>query len=175
MVTTETLDHTFQHPWSKIALASWHKYPHPSRPDVESVDLIRRDFDPKTGVLFTTRLMTIKYNAPPWMSRFMGKSPRAYFIEDTMIDPINKRMVMKSRNATFDSILVLQEKITYTADEQNGEWTKMKQEAKVTAFPYLVSKKIEEFSVKEFTQNAKKGRDLMEQAVHKIEAMNMFA
>eukprot|EP01117_Protostelium_nocturnum_P011666 TRINITY_DN4245_c0_g1_i2.p1 TRINITY_DN4245_c0_g1~~TRINITY_DN4245_c0_g1_i2.p1 ORF type:complete len:166 (+),score=36.37 TRINITY_DN4245_c0_g1_i2:209-706(+) len=156
MVTSETLYHIFKYPWTTIALSSWKKYPHPSRPDVENVDLIRKDFDEKSGTLQTTRLLTMKLNQlPSWFERILGNaSPRAYFIEDTFVDPKNKIMILSSRNVTFEKIVRLDEICTYTIDPNNGQWTQMKQEAKVTAFPPFISHKIEEACVGTFKQNA---------------------
>merc|ERR1712137_1071819 len=51
----DTLYHTFCHNWDEISLASWRKYPCHDRPDVLSVDIVDKHFDPETGVLTATR------------------------------------------------------------------------------------------------------------------------
>jgi len=167
MVAFDTLNHTFQHSWKDISLASWRKYPHPSRPDVESIDLLKRDYDPETGILKTTRLLTMKVNIPGWLERITG-GPRAYFIEEAVIDPRNNTMTLTAKNASLDHLMIMQETCRYTPHPLNRKWTDFTQEAKITAFPYGVSRRIEDLAVQTFRQNASKGRELMEQAIKKI-------
>ncbi len=47
----EVLLHTFPVTWEDISLASWMKYPHPTRPDVLSVDVLDRHYNHETGKL----------------------------------------------------------------------------------------------------------------------------
>jgi len=80
----------------------------------------------------------------------------------------NNKMILLSRNITCNNILELQETCTYTHHQQNPEWTQLMHEAKVTAFPYLLSRQTEQYCVNAFRQNAAKGREIMEQAIRKI-------
>mmetsp|Transcript_22164 Transcript_22164/g.30916 ORF Transcript_22164/g.30916 Transcript_22164/m.30916 type:complete len:221 (-) Transcript_22164:1075-1737(-) len=169
MVKIENTNHIFQHPWEAIAVASWFKYPNPARPDVEQIDFIRRHFDPETGILYTTRLTTMKLAIPSILQWVFGCNPRVYFLEDAMIDPKNDKMVLRARNLSFNNLVLMEEMCTYTRNKENRLWTSLAQQAKVSAFPYGVSKKIEEFSVQTFRQNAAKGREFMEQAITKLQ------
>jgi len=169
MVKLEELQHTFCHPWKSISLASWLKYPNSSRPDVLAVDLIKKDFDAETGILYTTRLLTVKSAVPSWLEKIIGVSPYAYCIEEACIDPKNNRMVLKARNLSFDNLMRSEETCVYTPHPQNTQWTLFSQTAKITAFPFGLKSKIEDFCIQHFKQNSSKGREIMEQAIDRIQ------
>eukprot|EP01112_Ceratiomyxa_fruticulosa_P001835 TRINITY_DN11_c0_g1_i1.p2 TRINITY_DN11_c0_g1~~TRINITY_DN11_c0_g1_i1.p2 ORF type:complete len:182 (-),score=31.19 TRINITY_DN11_c0_g1_i1:102-647(-) len=164
MPLLETLTHTFKHPWKDISLASWRKYPNPNRPDVLNVDIIKRELDPVTGILRTTRLIIVRGSTPKWLEAILGSS-QCFFLEDAEIDPRNNTMILKSRNLSFNNLLELEETCTYTPHTENPTWTHFKQEAKVTAFPFGIAGKMEAFCLQNFKKNAVKGRDIMEQAI----------
>jgi len=167
MVVSEFLTHTFKHGWNEISFANWRKYPNPARPDIVSVDLLRRDFDPNTGILSTTRLVIMKPSIPAWLAKMTG-SDHWYFVEEATIDPRNNKMELSAKNISFSQVIEMHEKCTYTPHAENKEWTQFHQSARVTAFTFGISKMVEEFCVHTFTQNASKGRDLMEQAITMI-------
>eukprot|EP01113_Clastostelium_recurvatum_P001831 TRINITY_DN1075_c0_g1_i1.p1 TRINITY_DN1075_c0_g1~~TRINITY_DN1075_c0_g1_i1.p1 ORF type:complete len:198 (+),score=43.45 TRINITY_DN1075_c0_g1_i1:215-808(+) len=169
MPRLETLVHTFSHPWEDISLASWSKYPSPERPDVLTVDLIKRELDQKTGVLRTTRLMVCRGGTPRWLEAYLGSS-QCFFIEEAEVDPRKRSMVLRGRNISFCNLLSLDEVCTYTPHpDEPDKWTHFKQEAKVTAFPYGISGKIENFCLQNFQKNAVKGREIMEQAIQRVQ------
>jgi len=166
-----SLHHTFKHSWQEIALASWKKYPCPSRPDILSVDIIRRDYDPSTQTLSSTRLLTNKTQIPSFINFVMGlgNSDVGFFVEESIVDPVNKKMVMKGRNITFSNFIQVEETCTYTPDPKNENWTMFKQDVSIKVVPYenipKVTRLIEEFSIKKFTENALKGQAVMEQTI----------
>jgi len=168
MPQCEWLQHTFQHSWKDISIASWMKYPNPERPDVEAIDLLKKSFDPQTGILYTTRLVTIRSSIPSWILKITGTTARNYFLEDSIIDPKNNQMILSSRNIRYNKLIELGEVCTYTQHPQNPAWTQFIQEAKVAAFSYGVARQTEQYCVNAFRQNAAKGREIMEQAIRKI-------
>ena len=52
------------HPWTRVSLASWVKYPNDNSAHVLHVDYLSTSVDPATGVLTTERLLTCKQNVP---------------------------------------------------------------------------------------------------------------
>lgn len=56
--------HEFSYEWSLVSAANWQKYPNESAPHVKHVDVLNRSVDPKTGILTTERLFTVKQNVP---------------------------------------------------------------------------------------------------------------
>jgi len=170
MVVWEFLTHTFRHCWEDISFASWKKYPNPSRPDVICVDLLRNEFDAQTGKLRTRRLVTMKSIIPAWLRPIIGASPQGYFVEDAEIDPVNHIMILNARNVSFSQIIETTETCTYEISAENDNWTQLRQECKIRAFPFGIAGKIEEWSAGVFRSNASRGREIMEQAVLKIKA-----
>eukprot|EP01114_Cavostelium_apophysatum_P022555 TRINITY_DN819_c0_g1_i1.p1 TRINITY_DN819_c0_g1~~TRINITY_DN819_c0_g1_i1.p1 ORF type:complete len:179 (-),score=30.28 TRINITY_DN819_c0_g1_i1:77-613(-) len=168
MVALETLTHTFKHAWNEISFANWKKYPNPARPDVLSVDLLRRDFNPQDGVLTTRRLVIMKPALPAFLLKLTGASSYWYFVEDAVIDPKSNKMELTATNISFSQYIEMHEKCTYTPSQENSKWTHFEQQARVTSFTFGVSKKIEDFCVQTFKQNATKGRELMEQAILRV-------
>eukprot|EP01103_Thecamoeba_quadrilineata_P005356 TRINITY_DN15172_c0_g1_i1.p1 TRINITY_DN15172_c0_g1~~TRINITY_DN15172_c0_g1_i1.p1 ORF type:complete len:180 (-),score=11.24 TRINITY_DN15172_c0_g1_i1:125-664(-) len=164
----ETLSHTFRHPWSEVSLASWRKYPCEARPDVLSVDLVEKNFNTETGVLSGKRFLVNKSQIPSWISRMFGCNGLLLFCEEFQVDPINKKMVLKSRNLSFTNMIQSEETCTYTIDPENQQWTAFKQEMKVTAFPHGFASKIENYSATKFREYAGVGRSIMEAAIAKV-------
>jgi len=169
MVLFEFLKHTYEHPWRDVSLASWKKYPNPARPDVLSVDILRRDFDPETGILRTRRLLTMKMALPTWIEKIAGRgASQTYFLEDATIDARNNTMTLVGRNISFKNLIEVEETCVYTPHKDNNNWTFFEQTAKVTAFPWGVARKIEEFFCNSFNKNAVKGREIMEDAIARV-------
>jgi len=168
MVAWVVLNHTFKHAWQDISLANWFKYPSPSRPDVLNIELVNRDFDPHSGVLTTTRLVTMKNVLPTWVQKITGCTAPCYFVEQATIDSKNNKMELTATNVSFRQVIEMQEKCEYTVHKENKDWTNFIQEAKVTVFTYGISRKVEEMCAQMFRQNASKGRDLMEQTIARI-------
>jgi len=160
----ETLNHVYRHAWNDISLASWRKYPSPQRPDVLSVDFLSRDLDPNTGVLKIRRLITCKGSGPSWLQSVIGSS-LFYFVEETTVDPKNKKMVLTSQNHSFSDLITVEEVCTYTPHPENSSWTNFSQHATFTAFPFGIKGKMESVCLAAFKKNATKGREIMEQAI----------
>jgi len=168
-----SLLHTFKHDWKEIALASWKKYPCKSRPDILSVDMIRRDYNPVTRTLSSTRLITNKSQVPFFIGYVIGeRSSVSFFVEESTVDPVNKVMVMRSRNLSFSNFIQVHETCTYTPSPENDQWTMFKQDVSIKVVPYeripKLTQLIEDVSIKKFTENAQKGRQIMEQTIAAI-------
>jgi len=167
MPALEELTHTFKHPWKDISLATWFKYPNPSRPDVLCVDMLNREFDADTGVLRIRRLLTLRVAIPFWLEKITGGA-RCFFVEDAVIDPNNNRMELTGKNVSWSQLVEMKEHVTYSTSSENKDWTHMKQEAKVSVFSFGLQRKVEDICIKNFKDNAWKGRELMEQAITKV-------
>ncbi len=42
MVQWLTREHTYTHPWERVTLAFWRKYPNPLSPHVKEIDILNR-------------------------------------------------------------------------------------------------------------------------------------
>eukprot|EP01103_Thecamoeba_quadrilineata_P014959 TRINITY_DN458_c0_g1_i2.p1 TRINITY_DN458_c0_g1~~TRINITY_DN458_c0_g1_i2.p1 ORF type:complete len:188 (-),score=23.71 TRINITY_DN458_c0_g1_i2:185-748(-) len=168
MPLSATLYHTFKHPWEEVTLASWRKYPSPSRPDVLAVDLIQKKYDEETGILTGQRIAYNNTQIPSWINKLFRTGNFLLFHEQFSVDQKNKVMVLKGRNLSFTNIISSEETCTYTLDPENQNWTMFKQEMKITAHPFGVGHKIESYAASTFQENSVKGREIMERAIEKI-------
>ncbi|PRT55797.1 Protein UPS2, mitochondrial [Wickerhamiella sorbophila] len=154
----------FQYDWEHVTKANWNKYPNELTTHVEAVDILRREVDPKTGVLRTERLITCRQAAPRWLQAVLGGQSVSYVREVSEVDPKNKVLVMRSQNLTFSNILSVYETVTYRPDPTNSGVTLFHQHAEFEA--YLAWRKlchkVEDFSVDRFVQNASLGRKAFE-------------
>lgn len=168
MVGIWSTSHIFQHSFAETSLAYFRKYPCVERPDVLSVDLLKREFDPETGVLKTRRLITMDINVPSWVSKVFGISSRVYFLEDAEINSQTKAITTTSRNLSFSNLVESIEKCSYHQHE-NKRWTLFQQSANVRATGFMgFGSTIEELMMSTFRNNVNKGRDIMEQTINLI-------
>mmetsp|Transcript_174 Transcript_174/g.597 ORF Transcript_174/g.597 Transcript_174/m.597 type:complete len:241 (-) Transcript_174:60-782(-) len=168
MVVAESLSHTFPYEWEDVSLASWKKYPNPERPDVLSVDIIDRKFDPATGQLTARRVVIMKDRRLPRILQPIFGGGYCICVEDSVVDPVNKKMVLQARNVTFQNIASIEETCTYTVSAHSAAHTNLVQEAKVTAFPFGVKGTIEKFLGDKFKSNAVAGRKIMDKAIERV-------
>eukprot|EP01099_Mayorella_cantabrigiensis_P002110 TRINITY_DN1931_c0_g1_i1.p1 TRINITY_DN1931_c0_g1~~TRINITY_DN1931_c0_g1_i1.p1 ORF type:complete len:222 (-),score=52.64 TRINITY_DN1931_c0_g1_i1:194-799(-) len=165
MSSIENLLHTFRHSWSNVSLAYWLKYPHPSRPDVQGFDVVKREFDPETYTLKTTRVGLIRSSWPTWINSFLGDS--MIFIEEAVIQPKQNRMELNGRNLTCSNIIELRERCLYCASSENPAWTTFQQEATVSA-PGFSTSYVEGVIRSIFSKNSQKGKELMENVLSSL-------
>jgi hypothetical protein len=110
----------FAFPWHECTLACWRKWPHPSRPDILSVDLINKRLDPETGALHATRLMIMRGWLPRWIQAFT-RSNICIFVEESITDPRNQRLIQQTRNISYSNLVELVETCIYTpVEEEEG-------------------------------------------------------
>jgi len=169
MVQIWSNNHVFKHSFAQTSLAYWRKYPSVQRPDVVAVDLIKKDYDPETGILKTRRLITMDMNVPGWVSKLFGISARAYFVEDAIIDSNTKTISTTSRNVSFSNLVESVENCVYEQHAENNGWTNFVQTANVRATGfYGFGSAIEDLMMNSFRKNVSKGRELMELTINSI-------
>jgi len=161
--------HQFEAQWDNVSYASWIKYPNPSRPDIISVDILNKKFDPEKGTLMATRLVFMKEKLPKLMASVFGPG-YCICVEDSFVDAKNKKMILKSENVSYGNILSIKETCTYTQNNQDPNFTDYKQEIKCEAFPFGIAGTIEKFVGHKVTSNAEKGKLIMETAINKVKA-----
>lgn len=162
----------FPYAWEDITKANWQKYPSEITPHVESVDILRREVDPKTGVLRTERLIGVRQQAPLWILKIMGASGNhVYCREVSEIDPRKGTLIMRSRNLDFSQVLSVFETVRYERDPIDPcNSTKFSQRATFHAGLYWkkVCCRLEEYTMQRFQQNAQLGREAIDEAIAKI-------
>jgi hypothetical protein len=165
MSIRELISHRFSHSWSDCALASWKKWPNPQRPDVLSVDLINKEYDEETGVLRATRLIIMRSWIPNWLQPIVGTGV-CFFVEESITDPRNQRLILKGRNVTLANVAEMKETCVYTAIDDDH--TLFEQEGSVKSYTFGLKKKIERFCLDRFVAASAQGREIMEQTIRRI-------
>lgn len=166
MVLTNETKHVYPFEWDVVTRAFWNKYPNPTLTHVERVDVLDRRLDAQ-GRLHTSRLAKCTQgNMPGWAKSLIGTS--SYVYEETICDPVQKTLVLKSTNLNFRSVATVEETCVYSVHPQQPEKTLYEAEAKVTAFVPMLSKKLESFSVSRGAETAAKGIRAVEVICHDI-------
>ncbi|EJU00860.1 MSF1-domain-containing protein [Dacryopinax primogenitus] len=153
----------YDHPWSRVQVGMWQKYPNPQCAHVVSVDVIDRSVHPETGVIRTERLVGCKQAAPGWAIRFLGGTEDAYVREVSFVDPRTKKTWIHSTNLSLCEYMTVVEKITYVPSTSFPHTrTHFHQTAEIQARTKLwktVGQKIEQMSLDRFKQNAIRGKE----------------
>eukprot|EP00158_Paraphelidium_tribonemae_P001987 Partr_v1_DN25015_c1_g1_i4_m51095 putative PRELI domain containing 1 len=112
---------TYEHKWSDVTLAHWLKYPNPFASHVISSDVIDRRLDPSTNTLKTTRLFVKTGSIPKWGQGILRNS-RAFVMEESEVDPVNRTMVTRTQNLSHKGLMSVVETQCYTIHPDNSEW-----------------------------------------------------
>lgn len=181
----------FEHPWEKVAAAHWLKYPNAEYvPHIEQVDYLERYLD-SDGRLHTLRLIRCTQPVPAWIMRLgrllCGFSDDTMFVrEHSVVDVQNKVLKLSTKPMGLPKYTEFEEICEYTPTENNNNLSSsntensgnvvMKQCLKVSLgdgwFTGL-ARRVEEWCVSRFEQNAEKGKGALEDALSKITTTNM--
>jgi len=163
--------YTIRHPWRTATSAFWRKYPNPLCPHVLQVDSFARSLCARTGRLTVNRFVCVQSTAPAWVP-----GPRMnYAVEETIVDPEAKSMVVKSRNVTGSSLLLVEETCTYAAHPERKDWTTYTQTAQIRAWVPLISSKLEGYTVESMGKKSKEGVRAVEMLCDRAKAEGVHA
>ncbi|EFJ26240.1 hypothetical protein SELMODRAFT_228161 [Selaginella moellendorffii] len=170
MVRGYKQEHVYKHPWDRVTAATWRKYQDldnkPQLSHVLSVDTIARRVDGATGVLESTRLVSVNAPCPWWLQRIIGDRV-CHCIERSSVDAAAQTMQIVTRNVTLKDFVEVEEKCWCSPHPQNPDWTLFRQEMNIrcSTLSALASlaEKIEQRCIEKFQQNSAKGRQVMEQ------------
>ncbi|TIB87349.1 MSF1-domain-containing protein [Wallemia mellicola] len=154
----------FNYPWQHVTSSLWRKYPNPNSSHVKSVDVLSRTIDRKTGDVITDRLIGVEQSAPLWAIKLFNCSSTAFVLERLTVSPQLQRTTARSVNLSLSDYLTCHETITYTPHPANPTLsTLFSQTANITSAGALgwrmAEKKLEEHSVRRFSENAGRGRE----------------
>lgn len=159
----------FNYTWDHVSAANWRKYPNEFTKHVKSVDILRREVDPATGVLRTERLIGCSQPMPRWIGALVGaRADTAFVREISEIDPRKKILTMRSQNLNLSNILSVFETVEYRP--LNSLQTEFTQSATLTSQLSLqsVCNKIEDFCLCQFSRNAQLGRRAFESVLEQL-------
>ncbi|KZT22147.1 MSF1-domain-containing protein [Neolentinus lepideus HHB14362 ss-1] len=150
---------SYDHPWSKVVIGMWHKYPNPHCAHVVTVDVVDRSVDPNTGIIRTERILGCKQKAPVWVVKLFGGSEDAFVREVSFVDPATQTATMTSVNLSLSQFATCYEHVLYSPASNSR--TTFTQTAEIQARMTLwrsVSDKLENWLVQRFEQNAQLGK-----------------
>jgi len=160
MVKLFQSEHEFKHPWEHVTSAFWRKYPNELSTHVKQVDTYSRSISP-CGKLVIHRLMRCESSIPSWLQS-LGVPTSAYAAETAIVDPITKKMVIRSRNLTGANLMIVEEECSYTPSSTNTNHTRYVQSANIRAFLPVFSSKFEQYSYSNMMAKSKQGLHTME-------------
>ncbi|CAN6218141.1 unnamed protein product [Urochloa humidicola] len=186
MVVSYTREHVYRHPWHRVTAAAWRKFTDPEARDAASggalshildVHTLSRDVDPVSGRLLAVRAIAGRTPPPPFLLRGLlaaGAGAGAagevvvLCVERTDVDAPARDMRVNSRNATLRGLVDVEERCVYAPHpERPDEWTLCRQETTIRCAPLAavaarVAEVVERRCAERFTQNAEKGREVVE-------------
>ncbi|KDQ54863.1 hypothetical protein JAAARDRAFT_37976 [Jaapia argillacea MUCL 33604] len=151
--------HSYDHPWSRVVIGMWHKYPNPHCSHVMSVDVIDRSVDPRTGVIRTERILGCKQKTPIWVVKLFGGSEDAFVREVSFVDPTTQETTMTSVNLSLSQFATCYEQVRYVPLGLNR--TSFTQTAEIQSRMGIwrsAADKLEHWLVQRFEQNAQLGK-----------------
>ena len=161
-------EHVFNHTWDNVVKAALQKYPNPINPGVIGLDVIDRTIDPTSSIIKSHRLLITQWAMAPWISKLLGGNRTAYASEHSVIDFKHRTFSLISRNLTFNSVINVDEKLTYTIHPDDDNKTLLKQEAQITVKNVPVINHIENLIATNINSNAQKGRQAIEFIIQKM-------
>ncbi|KAG5900728.1 hypothetical protein JTB14_038246 [Gonioctena quinquepunctata] len=161
-----TSEHTFNHPWETVATAAWRKYPNPHNTAVIGTDVVeRRVVD---GVLHTHRLVSSIWYFPRWAQALIGSAKICYASEQSVVNPSDRHMILKTINLTFCRHIAVDETLKYVPHPSDSTKTLLKQEAVVMVKGVPLTNYMEDLLTTKISTNANKGRQAMEWVINKL-------
>ena len=114
------------------------------------------------------RIITSDWGLADWVQRLIGANKVCYASEVSRVDPANRTMEMHSRNLSFNSYVNMEERMTYTADPEDGARTLLRQEMLVTVQGVPLTSYMEGIIVNTVSNNSSKGKAAIEWVVDKL-------
>jgi len=164
-----TSEHTFNYPWDHVAAAAQRKYPNPLNPYVVGVDVVDRHVD-RHGILRSHRLIHTSWSISEWAQRLIGNDRPCYASEHSACDPVNKTLVLRSRNLTFCNVISIDETLSYSQHPTDKKKTVLNQEAKISVYGVPLSSYCEGLLETNMSSTAVKGRSAIEFVIHQMQA-----
>ncbi|XP_072995899.1 uncharacterized protein [Typha latifolia] len=181
MVRAYTQEHVYRHPWDRVTTAAWRKFTDPETATVLShivdVHTLSRRLEPSTGLLQTTRSITVRSPPLPFLlRRILGQDAVVcHCVESSNVDASRRHMDIVAVNASLRGIIEVEERSSYRPHpERPEEWTVFRQETSIRCKPLsalaAVAEKVEQRCAERFLQNSAKGREVVERICGYIEA-----
>ncbi|XP_039195192.1 PRELI domain containing protein 3A isoform X1 [Crotalus tigris] len=156
------------HSWDTVIKAAMRKYPNPMNPSVVGVDVLDRSLD-NQGRLHSHRLLSTEWGLPNIVKAILGTNRTVTYIkEHSVVDPVEKKMILSSTNITLTNLVSVDERLVYTPHPENPEKTLLTQEAIITVKGVSLSSYLETLMANTISSNARKGREALEWVIGEL-------
>jgi len=118
--------------------------------------------------LVSNRIISCYTALPTWLNR-VGVSNHAYAIETSIVNPATRTMIVKSRNLTGSSLMVMEETCVYTANQHNPQHTDYRQHARITALLPVFAGNFESFTLNSMSKKSKEGLQTIEALCQRLQ------
>jgi len=119
--------------------------------------------------LVSNRIISCYTSLPSWLNR-LGVSNHAYAIETSVVNPITGVMVVKSRNLTGSSLMVMEETCSYTACAHDPMRTSYRQTATITALLPIFASNFEAFTLSNVSKKSAEGLQTIEAMCQRLQS-----
>lgn len=137
-------------------------------PSVVGVDVLDRSLDSQ-GRLHSHRLLSTEWGLPSIVKAILGTNRTVTYIkEHSVVDPVEKKMVLCSTNITLTNLVSVDERLVYTPHPENPDKTVLTQEAIITVKGVSLSSYLESLMASTISSNARKGREALEWVIGEL-------
>ena len=141
--------HFHSYDWDKVTTCYWKRYPNPNSQHVFSEDVLFRILDEK-GCLRSKRLI-VKTNKLPSWGEHLFSTRHVWLIEESMVDPKNKTMIVYTRNLNLRFWMGTTERMTLAPKDAFS--TQVTKEVWIESDFYGLRSAIKTFGIDRFKKN----------------------
>ncbi|XP_033940293.1 PRELI domain containing 1b [Pseudochaenichthys georgianus] len=156
--------------WDHVVAAFWQRYPNPFSTHVLTEDVVYREVTADHQLL-SRRLLMKTNRLPRWAERIFpsGMSRCVYIIEDSIVDPVNRKLTTYTWNLNHTTLMSVEERCIFQDSAEQPASTQMRREAWISSNVYGVSRPIQEFGLARFKSNQVKAMKGLEYALSNIQ------
>ncbi|XP_062871481.1 PRELI domain containing 1b [Trichomycterus rosablanca] len=156
--------------WEQVLAAFWQRYPNPYSTHVLTEDVLYREVTPD-NCLLSRRLFTKTNRLPRWAERIFPNnlSRSVYIIEDSIVDPSNRRLTTLTWNLNHSTLMMVVERCVFHGDLERPVWTRLTREAWISSTVFGLSRPIQEFGFSRFRSNQMKAMKGLEHALSTLQ------
>jgi len=113
----------FNHTWSDVVSGFWLKYPNQFSQHVLSEDVVEREIL-DNGCLRSVRILQKTNPIPSWGKMMLFKTQAVklvHIVEESIVNPVDQKMVVYSYNISYKKMMDTQEKLTITPNDSDTQ------------------------------------------------------
>ncbi|XP_069571514.1 PRELI domain-containing protein 1, mitochondrial-like [Brachyistius frenatus] len=156
--------------WDSVVSAFWQRYPNPFSTHVLTEDVVYREVTADHRLL-SRRLLMKTNRLPRWAESIFpaGMSRSVYIIEDSIVDPVNRKLTTYTWNLNHTTLMSVEERCVFQDSVEQPATTQLKRQAWISSSIYGFSKPIQEFGLARLKSNQVKAMKGLEYALFNLQ------